>query len=168
MRWLCSALSDCRWFSLRTSARTAGKTKSMDRTGSAVWKGGLKGGNGTLSTGSGAIAEKAYSFRTRFEDEPGTNPEELIGAAHAACFSMAFSAGLEAAGMNPEEVNTKAYVTLGKTDAGPTVTSIRLETRAKVPGADEQAVREAGEQAKQNCPISRLLNAQITLDLQVV
>src|SRR6185295_3757183 len=110
----------------------------MKRTASSIWTGGLKDGKGTVSTESGALKEKPYAFSTRFENEAGTNPEELIGAAHAGCFSMAFSGQLNAAGLTPESIQTTATVTLEKTEAGFTVTSIHLDVTAKVPGATQQ------------------------------
>jgi len=136
----------------------------MKRSASAVWNGGLRDGNGAVSASSGAIRDLPYSFATRFEDQPGTNPEELIAAAHAGCFSMAFSGALGKAGMSPESIRTTADLTLEKTDAGFTITAIHLTTRAQIPDADEAAFQAAAEDAKANCPVSRLLNAQITLD----
>jgi len=139
----------------------------MKRNGSAVWNGGLKDGKGTMATDSGVLKDTQYSFSTRFEDGIGTNPEELIGAAHAGCFSMALSGQLGAAGMNPESIKTKAGVTLEKTDAGFTVTRVHLDVVAKVPGAKEDAFRTAAENAKKGCPISRLLNAEITMEARL-
>ncbi len=140
----------------------------LKRFASARWTGGLKGGKGTVSASSGAFADLAYSFSTRFEDAPGTNPEELVAAAHAGCFSMALSANLEQAGFSPESVETTANLTLDKTDAGWTTTSIHLDVRAKVPGAEDAAFQEAAEGAKKGCPISRLLNTEITLSARLV
>jgi len=139
----------------------------MKRNGSAVWNGGLKDGKGTMATDSGVLKDTQYSFSTRFEDGIGTNPEELIGAAHAGCFSMALSGQLGAAGMNPESIKTKAGVTLEKTDAGFTVTRVHLDVVAKVPGAKEDAFQTAAENAKKGCPISRLLNAEITMEARL-
>lgn len=139
----------------------------MKRKASAIWNGGLKDGNGTISTESGALSQKQYSFSTRFENGTGTNPEELIGAAHAGCFSMAFSAELEKAGMNPVSVATTANVNFEKTDAGFTITAIHLETTAKVPGASQEAFNTAANNAKNGCPISRVLKAEITLDAKL-
>lgn len=136
----------------------------MKRKASAVWTGNLKDGKGTMSTDSGVLKDTQYSFSTRFEEEPGTNPEELIAAAHAGCFSMATSAELEKAGFTAEKLATSATVTLEKTDAGFTVTKVHLEMKAKVPGADSEAFMAAANNAKAGCPISRLLNAEITLD----
>lgn len=140
----------------------------LKRFASAKWTGGLKGGKGAVSANSGAFSDLAYTFSTRFEDNPGTNPEELVAAAHAACYSMALSAGLEGEGFAPESVETKANLTLEKTDAGWTTTSIHLEVRAKVPGADDASFQQAAEGAKKGCPISRLLNTKITLSATLV
>ncbi len=141
----------------------------MDRSASAVWQGGLKDGKGTISTQSGMLKETQYSFGSRFETGIGTNPEELIAAAHAGCFTMALSAQLTDAGMVPESLETAAVVTLEKTDDGPTVTKIHLKTKAKVPGAEKEKFDELAKKAKEGCPISRLLKAaEITLDAQLV
>jgi osmotically inducible protein OsmC len=139
----------------------------MIRKASAVWKGGLKDGKGTVSTESGAFSNTAYSFHTRFENEKGTNPEELIAAAHAGCFSMALSAELGKAEMTPQSISTTATVTLEMLEGGPTVTSSHLETVAKIPGADKAAFEKAANAAKAGCPISRLLNTKITLDAKL-
>jgi osmotically inducible protein OsmC len=136
----------------------------MKRNASAVWKGDLKTGTGTMSTQSGALKDAAYSFVTRFEDKPGSNPEELIAAAHAGCFSMAFSAELGKAGLTPESVETTAEVTLEPVDGKPTVSRSHLRTRARVPGADQAKFDAAAAAAKAGCPISRLLNTNITLE----
>ena len=135
----------------------------MQRTGSAVWKGGLKDGKGTVSTQSGVLKETQYSFSTRFENGVGTNPEELIAAAHAGCFSMALSGQLGGANLTAESINTTATVTLEKTDAGFTVTKVHLDVTAKIPGADKAAFETAANNAKAGCPISRLLKAEITM-----
>jgi osmotically inducible protein OsmC len=135
----------------------------MKRTASAVWRGDLKTGKGSISTDSGTLKDTQYSFSTRFENGVGTNPEELIAAAHAGCFSMAFSAELGKAGITPEKISTTATVTLEKTDAGFTVTESHLEMTAKIPGADQKKVLEIANAAKAGCPISRLLNAKISL-----
>lgn len=141
----------------------------MDRSASAVWHGGLKDGKGTISTQSGTLKETQYSFGTRFENGVGTNPEELIAAAHAGCFTMALSGQLSSAELTVEELQTTAVVTLEKTDDGPTVTKIHLVTKAKVPGADKEKFDELAKKAKEGCPISRLLKAaEITLDAQLV
>jgi osmotically inducible protein OsmC len=136
----------------------------MKRKASAVWHGGLKDGQGSISTESGVLKETQYSFGTRFENGIGTNPEELIAAAHAGCFSMAFSAELGRAGLTPAAIHTTATVTLDKTDAGFTVTESHLDLTAQIPGADEAKVREIAAAAKAGCPISRLFNAKVTLD----
>ncbi len=139
----------------------------MKRKASAVWRGDLKSGKGTISTESGVLKETQYSFSTRFENGIGTNPEELIAAAHAGCFSMAFSAELGKAGLRPDSIFTAATVTLEKTDAGFTVTSSHLDMTAKIPGADQAKVLEIADAAKAGCPISRLLNAKVTLDTKL-
>ena len=139
----------------------------MQRTASAVWKGGLKDGKGTVSGPSGALNNTPYSFSTRFEDKPGTNPEELVAAAHAGCFSMALSGQLGGAGMTAESIQTKATLTMEKLDAGWTVTSIHLEVTAKIPGADKAKFEQAATNAKSGCPVSRLLNTKITMDAKL-
>ena len=140
----------------------------MDRSANAVWHGGLKDGKGTISTDSGVLKETQYSFSTRFENGVGTNPEELIAAAHAGCFTMALSAQLTDARLTPDTLETTATVTMEKTDDGPTVTKIHLKTRAKVPGAEKDKFDELAKKAKEGCPISRLLKAaEITLDAQL-
>ena len=135
----------------------------MQRKASAVWQGGLKEGKGTVSTESGVLSQAQYSFGTRFESGKGTNPEELIAAAHAGCFSMALSAELGKSGIAPEKIETSAAVSLEKLDSGWTVTQVHLDVRAKISGADKAAFEAAAGTAKQNCPISRLLNAKITM-----
>jgi osmotically inducible protein OsmC len=132
-----------------------------------VWTGTLKEGAGTISAPSGVLRDAAYTFATRFESALGTNPEELIAAAHAGCFSMALSGKLTAAGLTPARIATTATVTLEKTDAGQTVTAVHLKTVAKVPGATKDAFATAADSAKATCPISRLLNAKITLDAKL-
>jgi osmotically inducible protein OsmC len=139
----------------------------MKRKASAVWKGNLKSGTGTLSTESKMLASMPYSFRTRFEEEPGTNPEELIGTAHAGCYSMALSMILGLAGHIPEKIETEATITLDKTEDGFAVTASHLDVTATVPGADEATFLEAAEKAKATCPISKLINARITLDARL-
>lgn len=136
----------------------------MKRKASAVWRGDLKSGKGNISTESGVLKETQYSFSTRFENGIGTNPEELIAAAHAGCFSMAFSAELGKAGLTPESINTTATITMEKTDAGFTVTESHLDMTAKIPGVDKAKALEIANGAKAGCPISRLLNAKISLD----
>ncbi len=140
----------------------------MQRTASAVWKGGLKDGKGTVSTASGVLSNTQYSFGTRFEQGTGTNPEELIAAAHAGCFAMALSAQLGEAGLVAETIEVSARVTLEKVAAGWTVTKSHLELAAKIPGADAAAFEKAAQSAKAGCPISRLLNAEITLNARLV
>jgi lipoyl-dependent peroxiredoxin len=138
------------------------------RSADAEWKGDLKGGTGTIRSQTGAV-QGQYSFGSRFEEGTGTNPEELIAAAHAACFSMAFSGQLTGAGFTPDSIRTTAKVHLEKTDAGQTITRIALTTRAKVPGVDKAVFDEKAEAAKKGCPISRALAAvsEITLDAQL-
>jgi osmotically inducible protein OsmC len=140
----------------------------MKRSASAHWEGGLKDGKGTVSTESGVLSGTQYSFGTRFEDGKGTNPEELIGAAHAGCFSMALSGQLGNAGMTAQSIDTTATVTFEKLEAGFTVTEVHLKLVAKIPGADKAAFETAANNAKTGCPISRLLNTKITLDAQLV
>jgi lipoyl-dependent peroxiredoxin len=139
----------------------------MKRSASAVWRGGLKDGTGTVSSESGVLSSTPYNFRMRFENEKGTNPEELIAAAHAACFSMALSAQLDGAGLKADNIETTATVTLDKVGEGFSVTSSHLKTSVKVPGADKAKVQKAADDAKAGCPISKLLNAQITLDATI-
>ena len=139
----------------------------MIRNASAEWNGGLKDGAGKISTDSGVLSDTQYSFSTRFEDGIGTNPEELIAAAHAGCFSMALSGQLGNAGMTAESIKTKASVKLEKLDSGFAVTSVHLEVRARIPGADNDAFVTAANNAKTGCPISKLLNAEITMDAQL-
>lgn len=139
----------------------------MKRKASAVWRGGLKDGKGTISSESGVLKETQYSFSTRFENGVGTNPEELIAAAHAGCFSMAFSAELGKAGITPESIHTTATITMDKTDAGFTVTQSHLDVTAKIPGADKTKVLEVANAAKAGRPISRLLKVNITMDAKL-
>ena len=139
----------------------------MKRKASAVWKGDLKNGKGAVSTNSGVLSNTPYSFSTRFEDGAGTNPEELVAAAHAGCFSMALSAQLANAGMVAESIDTAATLTMEKLEAGWTVTEIDLDVTAKIPGADRAAFETAAKNAKEGCPISRLLNAKITMDAKL-
>jgi osmotically inducible protein OsmC len=139
----------------------------MKRKASAVWRGGLKDGRGTISTDSGVLSDTQYSFSTRFEEGKGTNPEELIAAAHAGCFSMALSGQLGQAGLTAESINTTAAVTLDKTEAGFTITAVHLNVTARVHGADQQAFETAANNAKAGCPVSRLLNAQITMEAKL-
>ena len=136
----------------------------MQRKASAVWQGNLKGGKGTITTDSGVLSNTQYSFSTRFENGAGTNPEELIAAAHAGCFAMAFSAQLGEAGLTADRIDATATVTLEKTAAGFEVTSSHLDVKAKIPGASQEAFETASNNAKAGCPISRLLNAKITMN----
>ncbi len=136
----------------------------MKKTASAVWQGDLKSGKGTISTQSGALNDNPYGFNTRFEDTPGTNPEELIGAAHASCFSMALSMMLGQAGLTAERIDTTAEVTLDKVGEGFSITAIALTLKARVPGADENQFQQIANQAKEGCPVSKVLNAQISLN----
>ena len=140
----------------------------MQRKGSAHWSGGLKDGEGTVSTASGVLNNTQYSFSTRFENGIGTNPEELIAAAHASCFSMALSAQLGNAGMTAESIDTTALVTLEKMDAGFTITSSHLDVSVKIPGADKAKFEEAAKAAETGCPISRVLNTKITMNAKLV
>ena len=140
----------------------------MQRKGSAHWSGGLKDGKGTVSTASGVLDNTQYSFGTRFENGIGTNPEELIAAAHASCFSMALSAQLGNAGMTAESIDTTATVTLEKTEAGFTITSSHLDVNVEIPGADKARFDEAAKAAETGCPISRVLNTKITMDAKLV
>ena len=139
----------------------------MKRKASAVWKGGLKDGKGTVSTESGVLSNAQYSFGTRFESGKGTNPEELIAAAHAGCFSMALSAELGKVNLKPESINTTATITLDMLPTGPTITSSHLETTVKIPGADKAVFDKAASDAKAGCPISRLLNTKITMEAKL-
>ena len=139
----------------------------MKRTGSAVWQGGIKDGQGSVSTESGVLDGAQYSFSTRFEDGKGTNPEELLAAAHAGCFSMALSKQLNDAGFTADSINTTAAVRLEKTDAGFSITKVHLDVTARVPGADAAAFETAANNAKAGCPVSRLFNAEITMDAKL-
>jgi lipoyl-dependent peroxiredoxin len=139
----------------------------MKRQGSAEWRGDLKGGKGTVSSGSGVLQNTQYSFGTRFEEGKGTNPEELIAAAHASCFSMALSAQLGNAGLTPESVRTTATVTLEKQEGGFAITESHLDVVANVPGADQAKFDQAANNAKEGCPISKLLKAKITMDAKL-
>ena len=139
----------------------------MKRKGSAVWNGGLKDGSGKISTESGVLRDTQYSFGTRFENGVGTNPEELVAAAHAGCFSMALSGQLGAAGMTAESIRTSATVTFEKLDAGWTITAVHLDVTAKIPNADRAKFETAAANAKAGCPISRLLKAEITMEARL-
>lgn len=139
----------------------------MKRKASAEWKGGIRDGKGTISSDSGVLSETQYSFSTRFENGVGTNPEELIAAAHAGCFSMALSAQLGEAGMTAESIKTTASVTIDKVEGGFAITKVHLDVAAKIPGADQQAFEAAANSAKVNCPVSKVLNADITMDTKL-
>jgi lipoyl-dependent peroxiredoxin len=139
----------------------------MQRKASAVWKGGLKDGKGAVSGASGVLNNTPYSFATRFENTPGTNPEELIAAAHAACFSMALSAQLGAANLTPSSIETSATLSLEKLDSGWAITAIHLDTVGHVPGADDATFQKIAEGAKANCPVSKVLKANITLSAKL-
>jgi osmotically inducible protein OsmC len=140
----------------------------MVRKASAVWKGSLKEGKGTISSESGVLSNTPHSFSTRFENAKGTNPEELIAAAHAGCFTMALSAQLGNAGITPESLETTASLTLDKLDAGWSITKIHLDVAARIPGVDKAAFDKAAENAKAGCPVSRLLKAEITMTARLV
>ncbi|HUS05998.1 MAG TPA: OsmC family protein [Bryobacteraceae bacterium] len=136
----------------------------MKRKATAEWRGGLKDGKGAISTESGVLANTQYSFGTRFENGKGTNPEELIAAAHAGCFSMALSAQLGEAKITAESIQTTAIVTLEQVETGWTVTESHLDVKARIPGGDKAAFETAAANAKAGCPISRLLNAKVTME----
>ncbi|MBB5610245.1 MULTISPECIES: OsmC family protein [unclassified Janthinobacterium] len=136
----------------------------MKKTGSAVWSGGLKDGKGFISTQSGALDNVAYGFNTRFEDGPGSNPEELIGAAHAACFTMALSGQLDEAGLRASALKTTAEVTLEKIDGSYAITAVHLRLTASIPGASDAVFQDVALRAKLGCPVSKLLATEVTLD----
>jgi osmotically inducible protein OsmC len=136
----------------------------MKRNASAVWTGGLKDGRGIISSDSGVLSDTQYSFSTRFENGKGTNPEELIAAAHAGCFSMALSAQLGTMGLTPERIATSAALSLEKVADGFAITAVHLTVKAKVPGADAPQFQTAAANAKAGCPVSKVLNATITMD----
>ena len=139
----------------------------MQRKASAVWKGGLKDGKGAVSSASGVLKETPYSFTTRFENAPGTNPEELIAAAHAGCFSMALSAQLGGANLTPQSINTNVTLTMEKLDAGWTITESHIDVVGKVPGADAATFQKHAEAAEKGCPVSKVLNAKITMSAKL-
>jgi len=139
----------------------------MQRKASAIWKGGLKDGKGAVSASSGVLSNTPYSFVTRFENTPGTNPEELIAAAHAACFSMALSAQLGGAKLTPSSIETTATLSLEKLDSGWAITTVHLEVVGRVPGADNAAFQKAAEDAKSGCPVSKVLKANITMSAKL-
>ena len=140
----------------------------MKKHASAIWTGGIKDGKGSISTESGVLSNAAYGFKSRFEDGPGTNPEELIGAAHAGCFSMALSLMLGQNGLTPDRIETRAEVTLDKDGEGFSITASHLTVTARVPGADAETFQRIAAQAKQGCPVSKLFNCTITLDASLV
>ena len=140
----------------------------MQRKGSATWKGDLKTGKGHVSTESGALKDNAYGFNTRFEGTPGTNPEELVGAAHASCYAMAMSLGLGEKDLKADEINATAAVTLSEVDGGFAVTKVHLDVSARIPGISEADFQNVAEATKKNCPISKLLTADITLDAKLL
>ena len=139
----------------------------MQRKASAIWKGGLKDGKGSVSSASTVLNNTPYSFSTRFENTPGTNPEELIAAAHAACFSMALSAQLGGANLTPSSIETSATLTMDKLDAGWTITAVHLDVVGRVPGADDAKFQELAGNAKAGCPVSKVLNAKITMSAKL-
>jgi osmotically inducible protein OsmC len=139
----------------------------MKQKASAVWQGSLKEGSGTLSTGSGALSAKPYSFKTRFEGEQGTNPEELIGAAHAGCFSMAFSMILGGAGFTPTKIETTATISLEPKDGGFAITASHLDVVATITGIDDATFQDLAGKAKAGCPVSKVLNATITMNARL-
>jgi len=140
----------------------------MQTFGSAAWQGGIKDGKGAISTKSGALKEYPYGFSSRFEGKPGTNPEELIGAAHAGCFTMALSLILGEAGLKAEHMETQADVTLEKVADGFAITAVHLSLNAKVPGATQAKLEELAGNAKAGCPVSKLLNTKITMDAKLI
>lgn len=140
----------------------------INRKASAAWSGGLKDGKGSISTESGALEAYPYGFASRFEGKRGTNPEELLGAAHAGCFTMALSLILGEAGLTATQMDTSARVTLEQADAGYAITAVHLELRASVPGTDQATFQGLAAKAKANCPVSKLFKADITLDAQLV
>jgi lipoyl-dependent peroxiredoxin len=141
--------------------------ESMQRKASAVWRGGLKDGKGTISAPGGVLSNTPYSFTTRFENAPGTNPEELIAAAHAACFSMALSAQLGGANLTPESISTNVTLTMEKLDSGWTITASHLDVVGKVPGADAATFQKYAEAAEKGCPVSKVLNAKISMSAKL-
>jgi len=140
----------------------------MKRNATAVWQGGLKDGGGTISGESGVLVDTPYSFGTRFEEEGGTNPEELLGAAHAGCYSMALSLVLGESNVKPERIDTTATVTIEPDDGGFSITAVHLDVIARIPGIDRQEFEKAANAAKDGCPVSKVLNADISLDARLV
>jgi osmotically inducible protein OsmC len=152
---------------LYARASRALRFPAMKRKGSAIWKGGLKDGNGVVSTESGVLSSVPYSFAKRFGDEAGTNPEELIGAAHAGCFSMAFSGQLGEAGLKADKIETTATVTIENVGGGFSITAIHLDMQATIPNIDDSKFQEIAKKAKEGCPVSKLLKAEITMDAKL-
>ena len=152
---------------LYAPATRAIRFPAMKRKGSAIWKGGLKDGNGVVSTESGVLSSVPYSFAKRFGDEAGTNPEELIGAAHAGCFSMAFSGQLGEAGFKADKIETTATVTIENAGGGFSITAIHLDMQATIPNIDDSKFQEIAKKAKEGCPVSKLLKAEITMDAKL-
>jgi osmotically inducible protein OsmC len=140
----------------------------MERKATAVWQGGLKDGKGTLTTESKVLSNTPYSYSTRFEGSPGTNPEELLGAAHAGCFTMALSAQLAELGIKSERIETKATITFEKLDTGFTITRSHLDVSVRAPGAERARFEQAAEKAKTGCPMSKVLRAEISMDARLV
>ena len=140
----------------------------IKRSASAVWNGAIKDGKGAITTGSGALKGHPYGFAARFEDKPGTNPEELLAAAHAGCFTMALSLFLTEAQLVPQELNTRAEVTLEKQDAGFTITKVHLDVQGRVPGADAGRFQALAQKAKDNCPMSKVLRADISMEARLL
>jgi osmotically inducible protein OsmC len=140
----------------------------INRSGSAVWSGGLKDGKGAISTQSGALNAQPYGFAQRFEGVPGSNPEELIAAAHASCFTMALSLILGEAGLTADKLETNAVVTLEQKDGGFAITASKLTLKAVIPGADDATFQDLAAKAKANCPVSKLLNADISLEAELL
>src|ERR1700716_1324092 len=164
----CGAGVDSRGFSSSKLLHDTQGGLAMQTYGSAAWQGGIKDGKGAISTKSGALKDYPYGFSSRFEGKPGTNPEELIGAAHAGCFTIALSLTLGEAKLTAEQMDTKADVTLEKVADGFAITAVHLTLRAKIPGADRAKFEELAAKAKAGCPVSKLLNAKITLDASLV
>lgn len=140
---------------------------TIKRKASAAWSGGLKDGKGKISTQSGVLKDQAYGFNTRFEGEPGTNPEELLGASHAGCFTMALSLVLGEAGLTAEDLKTEATVSLDQVDGGFAITAVHLALTGKVPGTDAETFQALATKAKENCPLSKVLNAEISLEVSL-
>ncbi|TNC50732.1 OsmC family protein [Rubellimicrobium rubrum] len=141
----------------------------IQKYGQASWQGGLRDGQGQVSTETGVLSNQSYDFAKRFGDQKGTNPEELIGAAHASCFAMALSADLERAGLNAENIDAKSTVSLDMSSGSPVISRVHVEVAARVPGASEDQFRQVAEETKQNCPVSKVLSggAQITMNARL-